>query len=153
MVNIEILVGSTLGGTEYVAEAAQPFLSKAGFTSTVHFNPDLTTLDITKDAIWLVCLSTHGAGDYPENFKPFVEQIKQVCNKLSTIQFGLIGVGDSNYDTYCLAAKNFNALLQEKGASRLGQIFEIDIIESPIPEDRVEDWIPIWIEDLNYLAD
>ena len=31
--NIEILVGSTLGGTEYVAEAVQPYLEEAGITS------------------------------------------------------------------------------------------------------------------------
>ena len=39
VINIDILVGSTLGGTEYVAEATQPFLEAAGFASQVHFYP------------------------------------------------------------------------------------------------------------------
>jgi len=149
--NIEILVGSTLGGTEYVAEAAQPFLEEAGFSSTVHFNPDLTTLDIDSSSLWLICLSTHGAGDYPENFKHIVQQINTNEINLSSITFGLVGVGDSNYDSYCYAAKNFDKLLSEKGASRLGEIFNIDVVNSPIPEDRIADWIPSWIKDLNKL--
>tara|TARA_R110001583_G_scaffold116631_2_gene267416 strand:+ start:177 stop:638 length:462 start_codon:yes stop_codon:yes gene_type:complete len=152
VVNIDILVGSTLGGTEYVAEATQPFLEEAGFTSEIHFTPDLTTLDIKGDRIWLICLATHGAGDYPDNFKLIVEQINQIPDDLSKIRFGLIGIGDSNYDTYCYAAKHFDQLLRDKGATRLGEIFTIDVVGSPIPEDRVSDWIPLWVKDLNSLA-
>lgn len=152
MVNIDILVGSTLGGTEYVAEATQPLLEEAGFATKVHFTPDLTTLDIKGNRIWLICLATHGAGDYPDNFKQVVEQISQLTNNLSNIRFGLIAVGDSNYDTYCFAAKNFDQLLCDKGATRLGEIFTIDVVGSPIPEDKVADWIPLWIKDLNSLA-
>ena len=39
MVTIKILVGSTLGATEYVAEATQPFLEEAGLTSEISFIP------------------------------------------------------------------------------------------------------------------
>ncbi len=152
MINIDILVGSTLGGTEYVAEATQPFLEEAGFSTQVHFSPDLTKLNIEEESIWLVCLATHGAGDYPDNFKQIVEQINNMPGNLSNIHFGLIGVGDSNYDTFCYAAKHFDLLLREKGAFRLGNIFNIDVVESPIPEDQIEDWIPLWIKDLNSLA-
>ena len=151
MVNIEILVGSTLGGTEYVAEAAQSFLEEAGFSSEVHFNPDLTKLDIKNNSIWLVCLSTHGAGDYPDNFKGIVQQINESDVDLTNVTFGLVGVGDSNYDTYCYAAKHFNTLLIKKGATLLGYIFNIDVINSPIPEDSLVDWIPLWIKDLTNL--
>jgi len=152
VVNIDILVGSTLGGTEYVAEAAQSLLQEAGFISKIHFKPDLTTLDIEGDRIWLICLATHGAGDYPDNFNMFVKQVNNLSDELKNVHFGLIGVGDSNYDTYCYAAKYFDLLLRDKGATRLGNIFKIDVVDSPIPEDRVDDWIPLWVKDLNSLA-
>lgn len=151
MVNVEILVGSTLGGTEYIAEAAQPFLEEAGFTTAIHFNPDLTKLNIKSNSIWLVCLSTHGAGDYPDNFKGIVQQINAIDVDLTNVTFGLVGVGDSNYDTYCYAAKHFHTLLIEKGATLLGDVFNIDVINSPIPEDSLVDWIPLWIKDLTNL--
>ena len=149
MSNIEILVGSTLGATEYVAEATQPFIEEAGFTTQLHFTPDIKALDISTEHIWLICVSTHGAGDYPDNFKGFAEQIDQLENKtLTNVRFGLVGVGDSNYDTFCEAAKKFNRLLIDKGAICIGELLLIDVVESPIPEDKVSDWIPSWIKDL-----
>ena len=149
---IEILVGSTLGGTEYVAESAQTHLEEAGITSTLHFTPDLKDLSFSSNSLWLICLSTHGAGDYPENFKQLVTQIEAENIDLKSVQFGLIGVGDSNYDTFCHAAVHFDHLLEAKGATRLGELFKIDVVDSPIPEDTLVDWIPLWIKDLNNLT-
>ncbi|WP_413700802.1 hypothetical protein ACLKMH_02955 [Psychromonas sp. KJ10-10] len=40
-------------------------------------------MSLQEEQIWLVFLSTHGAGDYPENFKDFVEQLQQVNAPLS----------------------------------------------------------------------
>lgn len=151
MKNIQILVGSTLGGTEYVAEATQPLLEEAGYDSGIQFDPDLNTLSLSEDEIWLICLSTHGAGDYPENFKSFVEQLQGVNAPLSDVRYGIIGVGDSNYDTFCEAAKNIDYILEEMGATRIGDRLEIDVVKYPVPEDCVSQWIPLWIEDLSYL--
>lgn len=153
MTDINILVGSTLGGTEYVAEAAQSLVEEAGHNTELHFNPDLDQLPITTNQVWLICVSTHGAGDYPDNFKPFIEQLTQVSQDLSHIRYGLVGIGDSNYDSFCYAAFNVDKLLHDKGATRLGELFTIDVVDYPMPEDRVVDWIPVWIEDLNSLID
>lgn len=153
MSNIQILVGSTLGGAEYVAEAVQPLLEEAGFDSEIQFDPDLNTLSLQTDQIWLICLSTHGAGDYPDNFKPFVEQLQQVNAAIENVKYGVIGIGDSSYDTFCEAAKNVDFLLEEMGAVRLGDRLEVDVMENPAPEDLVLDWIPFWIEDLNQIID
>jgi MioC protein len=151
MSTLQILVGSTLGGTEYVAEAAQVLLEEAGFDSDLHFDPDLNTLSLSEDEIWLICLSTHGAGDYPENFKPFTEQLQGVNAPLNDVRYGIIGIGDSNYDTFCEAAKNMDYILEEMGAVRIGDRFEIDVVDYPIPEDNISKWISLWIEDLNDL--
>lgn len=151
MSTLQILVGSTLGGTEYVAEAAQVLLEEAGFDSELQFDPDLNTLSLSEDEIWLICLSTHGAGDYPENFKAFVEQLQGVNAPLDDVRYGIIGIGDSNYDTFCEAAKNMDFILEEMGAVRIGDRLEIDVVDHPIPEDNISRWISLWIEDLNDL--
>lgn len=153
MSQIEILVGSTLGGTEYVAEAAQSLLEEAGFDTNLHLDPDLNELSLQLEQIWLICLSTHGAGDYPDNFQGFVEQLQQVNAPLTDVRYGIVGVGDSDYDTYCEAAKNIDLLLEEMGALRIGDRLEIDVIKYPTPEDLIVEWIPSWIEDLNNLPD
>lgn len=151
--NIQILVGSTLGSTEYVAEAVQPFLEEAGYDSEIQFEPDLNTLSLQDDQIWLICTSTHGAGDYPDNLKPFVEQLQQVNAAIHNVRYGIIGVGDSSYDTFCEASKNIDFLLEDMGAIRLGDRFEINILDYPVPEDRVSYWIPLWLEDLDQVID
>lgn len=153
MVNIQILVGSTLGGTEYVAEATQPLLEEAGFDSDIHFNPDLNSLSLQSDQIWLICLSTHGAGDYPENFKGFIKQLQQVNAPLTEVRYGIIGIGDSNFDTFCEAAKNIDFILEDMGATHLGERLEVDVSQYPVPEDLVLNWIPEWLEDLNEALD
>ncbi|MCP4326205.1 MAG: FMN-binding protein MioC [Alteromonadales bacterium] len=153
MSQIEILVGSTLGGTEYVAEAAQALLEEAFFDTDLHLEPDLNELSLQEEQIWLICLSTHGAGDYPENFKGFVEQLQQVNAPLDGVRYAIVGIGDSNYDTFCEAAKNLDYILEEMHAQRIGDRLEIDIVECPVPEDRIADWIPLLIEDLNELID
>ena len=149
MSDIHILVGSTLGGTEQVAEAIQPLLDEAGFDSEIEFDPDLNNLSLQCDQIWLICVATHGAGDYPENFKSFVEQLQQVNASIDEVKYGVIGIGDSSYDTFCEAAKNIDFMLEEMGATRIGDRFEVDILKYPIPEDHVVEWIPLWIDDLN----
>lgn len=148
MNQIQILVGSTLGGTEYVAEAAQTLLEEACFDTELHLDPDLNELSLQIEDIWLICLSTHGAGDYPENFKDFVEQLQQVNAPLTDVRYAIIGIGDSNYDNYCEAAKNIDLLLEEMGATSISDRFEIDIAKYATPEKRVLYWIPHLIEDL-----
>jgi len=153
MSQIEILVGSTLGGTEYVAEAAQALLEEAFFDTDLHLEPDLNELSLQQEQIWLVFLSTHGAGDYPENFKDFMEQLQQVNAPLDGVRYAIVGIGDSSYDTFCEAAKNLDYILEEMGAQSIAERLEIDVMDCPMPEDRMADWIPVLIEDLNELID
>ncbi len=153
MSQIEILVGSTLGGTEYVAEAAQALLEEEFFDTDMHLEPDLNELSLQEEQIWLIIISTHGAGDYPENFKDFVEQLQQVNAPLDDVRYAIVGIGDSNYDTFCEAAKNIDYILEEMRAVRIGDRLEIDVVDYPMPEDRIADWIPLLIEDLNKMID
>ncbi len=153
MSQVEILVGSTLGGTEYVAEVAQTLIEEAFFDTELHLDPDLNALSLQQEQIWLICLSTHGAGDYPENFKGFVEQLQQVNAPLNDVRYAIVGIGDSSYDTFCEAAKNIDYILEEMNATRIGDRVEIDIIETPMPEDKIADWIPAFLEDLEQLID
>jgi MioC protein len=153
MSQIQILVGSTLGGTEYVAEAAQDLLEEAFFDTEMHLDPDLNEMSLQEEQIWLVFLSTHGAGDYPENFKDFMDQLQSVNAPLDAVRYALVGIGDSSYDTFCEAAKNFDYILEEMGAQRIAERLEIDVVDHAMPEDRMADWIPLLIEDLNEIID
>ncbi|WP_105188746.1 FMN-binding protein MioC [Pseudoalteromonas sp. T1lg48] len=139
MKQLEIIIGSQMGGTEYVAEHLSQLLADLGVESQLHEQPDLQ--QISFDQPWLICTSTHGAGDYPDNLLAFIEQLA-ASERLNQVRFAVIGVGDSSYDTFNFAAKNIVTLLQTKGATLLLPQLEIDVLGDDLPEDTAEQWLP-----------
>ena len=139
---IEILVGSQMGAAEYAAEQVAETLEKAGYEVKLHLTPDLTQL--TKNSIWLVVTSTYGAGDLPDNIQPFVDQLAQDQTDLTTVSYAVITLGDSSYDTFCLAGAKIAALLAAKGARCLLPGLNIDAQDPELPEDQV--WRPLWFQ-------
>lgn len=147
MSSIQIIVGSMLGGSEYVAEACQQTLEANGHQVVLHFQPDLTNIP-HENQIWLICTSTHGAGDYPDNIQPFVDQLTSSDLDLSTTQHFVIGLGDSSYDTFCHAAKNINKLLISKGCKEKITLKTFDVQDEMDPEDESQLWIEQHLDQL-----
>jgi MioC protein len=146
MAHFEIIVVSVLGASEYVADAMQEKLREYKHTADIYLEPDLTKLD--QALIWVICTSTHGAGDLPDNIQGFAEQVKQ--SKLAGVNFIVVGLGDSSYDTYCKGAMQMEQLLISAGAKLLHPALHIDVLNHPIPEDAAVIWLDNW---LNYLAE
>ncbi|NLU16993.1 MAG: FMN-binding protein MioC [Serratia liquefaciens] len=143
MADITLISGSTLGSAEYVAEHLAEKLEAAGFTTETLHGPELDELTLT--GRWLVVSSTHGAGDLPDNLQPLLEQIEEQLPDLSQVQFGAVGLGSSEYDTFCGAIQRIDDLLIARGAKRIGDRLEIDVTEHEIPEDPAEEWVKNWI--------
>lgn len=143
MADITLISGSTLGSAEYVAEHLAEQLEAAGFTTEMLHGPELD--ELTLSGRWLVVSSTHGAGDLPDNLQPLLEQIAEQQPDLSQVQFGAVGLGSSEYDTFCGAIKQIDDLFQARGAKRIGDRIEIDVTQHEIPEDPAEEWLKNWI--------
>lgn len=143
MADITLISGSTLGSAEYVAEHLAEKLEEAGFSTETLHGPELD--ELTLDGLWLIITSTHGAGDLPDNLQPLLEQIEEQKPNLSQVRFGAVGLGSSEYDTFCGAVRKLDQQLIAQGALRVGDILEIDVIQHEIPEDPAEIWIKNWI--------
>ncbi|MFS7239103.1 FMN-binding protein MioC [Serratia proteamaculans] len=143
MADITLISGSTLGSAEYVAEHLAEKLEAAGFTTETLHGPELN--ELTLSGRWLVVSSTHGAGDLPDNLQPLLDQIEEQLPDLSQVQFGAVGLGSSEYDTFCGAIQRIDDLLIARGAKRIGDRLEIDVTEHEIPEDPAEEWVKNWI--------
>ena len=130
-----IIVGSMLGATEYVAEAIKDACDELGFAAELYFQPVLA--DIDPNTTWIICTSTHGAGDLPDNIVPFHKDVQQTT--LSNT-FYIVGLGDSSYDTYCGAAETMRQTLTQCGAQLIAEPKLIDVLQHPIPEDVAVDW-------------
>ena len=123
MSSFQIIVGSMLGGTEYVAEACEEQLNRLDHQVNLHLKPDFTSIindtfaqNTTKKSVWLICTSTHGAGDFPDNIQAFVSDLKNCEQDLSSINFMIIAIGDSSYDTFCKAGIEINKTLKSRRA-------------------------------------
>ena len=148
MSSFQIIVGSMLGGTEYVAEACEEQLNTLDHQVNLHLKPDFTSIlndtfaqNNTKKSIWLICTSTHGAGDFPDNIQAFVSDLKNCEQDLSSINFMIIAIGDSSYDTFCKAGIELNKTLKTKGCNELIEIKMIDMSEDIDPEALAQEWL------------
>ncbi|MBU2978436.1 flavodoxin domain-containing protein [Alteromonas sp. C1M14] len=134
--NLSIIVGSVLGASEYVAEALEQIAQQAGYQTEVHFSPNFA--EINPDHIWVICTSTHGAGELPENIQAFAKAITETS--LTGVQAYIVGLGDSSYDTFCYGAIDMESRLKNAGATLLGKPLHIDVLNHPIPEDVAVAW-------------
>lgn len=148
MSSFQIIVGSMLGATEYVAEACEEQLNNLNHQTKLHLAPNFSSIldetltnKTTEKMTWLVCTSTHGAGDFPDNIQSFVQDLKNCEQDLSSINFMIIAVGDSSYDTFCKAGFELNKLLITKGCNELLTINTLDMSQDIDPEDLAKTWI------------
>ena len=140
MSSFQIIVGSMLGGTEYVAEACEETLLALNHQTTLHLQPELAQI-ISNNQTWLICTSTHGAGDFPDNIQKFVEDLRNSAIDLSPSKFMIIAIGDSNYDTFCKAGFDLNKILISRGCIEILPIKTLDMREEIDPEDLAQQWI------------
>lgn len=136
---IHIITGSTLGGAEYVGDHLSDLLIEKGLETTIHNQPNLD--EIKNDGAWLIITSTHGAGDYPDNIRPFIQALQTTPPKMSEVKFAVLAIGDSSYDTFCAAGKHAHDLLLDIGANAISDCFTIDILAHSVPEDAAEAWL------------
>ena len=144
---IEILVGSQMGAAEYTADQVAETLAQAGYEVRLHLTPELEQL--SRNSTWLVITSTYGAGDLPDNIQPFADQLAQDRSDLTTVSYAVITLGDSSYDTFCLAGRKMEALLQKNGAQALGLALNIDVLTAELPEDQACIWLSEFIKKLS----
>ena len=143
MADITLISGSTLGSAEYVTEHLESLLQQHDFTTTLLHGPELD--EVTPENLWLVVTSTHGAGDLPDHLQPFYDDLQTKRPDLSAVRYGAIGIGSSEYDTFCGAIVKVDQLLQDLGARRIGDMLKIDITQHDIPEDPAEVWLGSWV--------
>ncbi len=141
--SINIIVGSQMGSAEYVADQIHEYLNDLNITNSLFEQPDESTLD-QPCTTWIICTSTHGAGELPDNIKDFYESIES-SDDLVAKNYAVIGLGDSSYDRFNQAAKDFDSLLTKKGLTQLAAPLEIDAQQQELPEDIAIEWLPTLI--------
>ncbi|MEG9490953.1 FMN-binding protein MioC [Mannheimia indoligenes] len=146
MTSICIITGSTLGGAEYVADHLNDVLSSQGFKVEL-FN-QATLADIEGKSHLIVVTSTHGAGELPDNIQPLFNDLAASSADFSAMKFGVIGLGSSDYDTFCNAVNIVENALKAKGANQVCESLRIDVVNNFDHDASAEEWLPNFVEKL-----
>ncbi len=144
---ITILVGTITGTAELVADDVKPVLAAAGYEVKILDMDGLTQDVLLDNELVLICTSTYGQGDVPDNAVDFFEQMDVMQPDLSGLRFGVIGLGDSTYaDTYNLGGARFDTLLRELGAERVGEVMAHNASSDELPEEAGVVWAREWVK-------
>ena len=144
---VTILVGTMTGTAQLVAEDVADALTASGVAAEVVPMDRLDAEVFERGGAFLICTSTYGQGDVPDNAQKLFADLEQAKPDLKRIVYGVIGLGDRTYaQTFCFGGKRFDALLQSLGARRIGEPMLHDASAGTIPEDVAVEWIGAWLE-------
>ena len=148
---LKILVGTMTSTADYVAQAIQ--MDCADLVSDIEVelmdNLDISVFDAAKaeDALYLICSSTYGSGDVPDNARALYESLGANPQFLGHVRYGVIALGDRTYmQTFCFGGKKFDERLGGLGAQRLGDVWLHNASEGTMPETEGTAWCREWLE-------
>lgn len=146
---VTILVGTMTGTAELVANDMRDAIAATGRVAEVIPMDDLDPSVFQRPGVFLVCSSTYGQGDVPDNAMKFYEALGQAAPDLGHVRYGVFALGDRTYtDTFCHGGQRFDALLAKLGATRLGDVMRHDASAGTVPETIGLEWIQGWLADL-----
>ncbi len=137
------------GTAELVAEEILDALEEKGVEAEIQLMDDLGADAIAAEGTFLICTSTYGQGDVPDNAQALLDSLKEHKPDLSSSKFGLFALGDMTYaQTFCFGGKQFDSVLSELGAKRIGDVLFHDASSGTLPEDEAADWAVAWYDKL-----
>jgi MioC protein len=146
MANITIIVGTESGNAQMCADHLSDNLPRLGHTVEVVADADVAEVDLTQHPVVLICTSTHGDGELPDNLIPLADRLRADSPDLSALRYGVIALGDQTYQaTFCKAGKDMDALFAACGAQKLGERLEIDACTQPLPDEEALNWSQEWV--------
>lgn len=145
--SLTILVGTMTGTADLVAQEVQTALEAAGHAASIRMMDDLDASVFQPGGMFLICTSTYGQGDVPDNAQALYASLESERPDLSAAVYGVIALGDLTYkDTFCEGGIRFDTLLTELGARRVGEILKHDASSGTLPEEVAAQWIVPWAE-------
>ncbi len=144
---LTILVGTMTGTAQLVADEVADAVKARGIAVEVVPMDGLDAAVFEGESAFLLCTSTYGQGDVPDNAQALFADLERAKPDLGQIRYGVIGLGDRTYaQTFCFGGKRFDALLQSLGARRIGEPMLHDASAGTIPEEVAIDWIEPWLD-------
>jgi len=143
---IHILVGTMTGTAQLVAQELELAWDEGGTAVQTLLMDKLEATVFHRPGVFLICTSTYGQGDVPDNAKALYEDLKAKRPDLSTVRYGVFGLGDRTYaETFNFGGRKFDDLLTELGARRIGERVQHDASSGTLPEEVAAQWGEGWL--------
>uniref|UniRef100_H2YB52 Methionine synthase reductase n=1 Tax=Ciona savignyi TaxID=51511 RepID=H2YB52_CIOSA len=120
---LTVLYGSQTGQAEEIATQIHEDAVFNGYDVDLHCLKDAgKKFDISQITCAVFVCSTTGDGDPPENARKFLRTLSRKTlskDHLSHLKYALLGLGDSNYSTFCGGPKKLERVLINLGAKQI----------------------------------
>jgi flavodoxin len=135
MADVLILVGTQTGNSEALSEDLQNAITHVTKKSVeVKLMDDLTPEVFGESGVILICSSTWGDGELPDNSLDFYAKCEEGCAPAKGRKYGNCILGDHEYDPYfCEAGKIWDKVLKANGADKVVNDYEIN--QGPTDDD------------------
>ena len=121
-----VAYASQTGFAEELARATAKTLTAAGAPVTLRDLSAVTPAELAGADRALFVVSTTGEGDAPDPARAFIRDVMGAAPNLSTLRYGVLALGDSEYANFCAFGRTLDAWLAKQGAARLFDRVEID---------------------------
>ncbi len=145
---INILVGTMTGTAQLCAQEIELALDGDEVqVATLLMDKLDPSVFADRAAVYLVCTSTYGQGDVPDNAKALYGALCTAKPGLAGVRYGVFGLGDRTYaETFNFGGKRFDEILQALGAERIGERYTHDASSGTLPEEIAMEWAQQWVE-------
>lgn len=145
-VKITILVGTMTGTAQLCAQEMELALDDGETRVETLMMDNLDSSVFEREGVFLVCTSTYGQGDVPDNARALYEDLKTKRPNLAHVRYGVFGLGDRTYaETFNFGGKRFDEILSELGAERVGERHMHDASSGVLPEETALEWCQDWL--------
>ncbi len=128
MPGITLISASQTGNARRVAEALRDDLIAAKLNVTLINAGDYKFKQIANEKLLVVVASTQGEGEPAEEAVALHKFLfSKKAPKLDNTAFAVLGLGDTSYEFFCQAGKDFDSKLAELGGERLLDRVDADV--------------------------
>lgn len=135
---LHILYGTQTGNAESVANDAAAVAKSHGLSPIVKSMDEVEVTALAQMEYLLIVTSTYGEGEMPDNAQMLWDAVNaDNAPRLEKTQYSVLALGDTSYDLFCQAGKEWDEKLSALGAKRIYERVDCDVdFETP-----AENWI------------
>src|SRR3981081_812526 len=146
---ISILVGTMTGTAQLCAQEMELALDDGDNWVETLLMDQLDSSVFSRDGVFLICTSTYGQGDVPDNAKALYDDLRAKRPNLSGVRYGVFGLGDRTYaETFNFGGNRLDDILTGLGAARIGERHRHDASSGVLPEETALEWCQQWLAQL-----